>query len=59
MAFQVTMALLGVAIVVVVLAIIRNTIWLGKKRKPDQSLFLLDTLTSDDDDDRPKPRPSK
>lgn len=58
MAFQITLALLGLAIVVVLIAIVRNAIWLGRKRKPDQSLFLLDTLTADELQKKP-PRPGE
>jgi len=52
MAFQLTVIAVCVAILLVAGAIFRHLMWLGKKRKPGQSLFLLDTLTDD-------PRPGK
>jgi len=56
--YQLTVIAVCVAILLVAAAIFRHLLWLGKKRKPGQSLFLLDTLS---EDERPgksrKPRP--
>ena len=56
MVFQLTVVAVGVAILLVAAAILRHLMWLGKKRKPGQSLFLLDTLTDDSPPGKPRKR---
>lgn len=58
MLFPLTVVAICVAIFFVAFAIFRHLVWLGKKRKPGQSLFLLDTLTEDQRPGKPRKRRS-